>query len=235
MDPVIRHRGAVLALLAPAIALLALVLAGCTNPFQPARPELPKGAIVAEDFSSPDSLLATIVRAINAKSSGRTAYNDAIADSTGTATPAFYAFPDPAVLDDWTRTAQGLSAPDPWDRKLELKCFDYVGNILPQFSYYFVFEPDNTSPSDQIDLVGGTAYVHRHYFLLASSSASASQSVEKIIAIGYCDLSLRRVVGRWVLYLWNDRVDPTPGIGVNPTDPDNRSMGRIRLDSSTSN
>jgi hypothetical protein len=226
MDALKPTRQALLTLAACALVGLA---AGCTNPFEPATPEAPVGNAVLEDFTKPDRLLQTMANAIENKGpSGRNAYYDAIADSVGPSTPAFYAVHDPLVVDAWRLTAQ-RDPPDPWDFRLEKLFYDYLIAVLPQFTYTFQWAPDNSRVLDQIDDGAGTALLHRYYVLQATSKDG---KIEKIIAIGYADLYLRKVSSRWVLVRWEDRYDPT--VGVNPADPDARSMGWRRLDSTTS-
>ena len=89
------------------------------------------------------------------------------------------------------------------------------------------FEPDSTSPLDNIDNVAGTALLHRHYTVTAKTSSSTA-----IIAIGYVDLVLVRYDGRWWVLLWEDRLDDA--IGVDPVIKDNRTIGWRRLDSVSS-
>jgi hypothetical protein len=160
-------------------------------------------------------------------SSGRNAYYDALADSTSASTPAFYAFHYPAVVDAWRLTAQ-RDPPNPWDLRLEKLFYDYLISVLPEFTYVFAWGPDNTAQLDQIDDSAGTALVHRYYELQALSSDG---QIQKTIAIGFADLYMQKVNSRWVLIRWEDRVNPADG--VNPADPDHRSMGWRRLDSTT--
>jgi len=213
--------------LAIAAGVLALALGACVNPFQPATPESPTGKGVTENFATPDLLLQTMSDAISTKgTSGRNAYYDVLADSTGTpGMPAFYAFHFPAVVDAWRLSTQ-RDPPNPWDIRLEKLFYDYLIGLLPTFTYTFVWAPDNSSPVDQYDPTAGTALYHRYYELQATSG-----SINKTIAIGYADLYMQKVNGRWWLYRWEDRVNPPDG--VNPTDPDRLSMGRRRLDSTT--
>jgi hypothetical protein len=215
-----------------ASALTAVLLAattGCVNPFQPAKPENPTSAPVVPNFSTPDGLLNTIRLAIQNKgASGRNAYYDALGDSTAGATPSFYAVHDPAVVDAWRIIAQ-RDPPEPWWTWNEKRFYDYLISVLQQFTYTFQWSPDNTQPIDRIDDVAGTATLHRYYVLQATS---ADEKIQTIIAIGYADLTLQRVGGRWYLIRWEDRVDPN--IGVNPIDTRNRTMGWRRLDSTAS-
>ena len=218
------------ALFACAVIALAASAGGCVNPFQPATPEPPTGSPVIENFTTPDKLLATMADAIMKQgSSGRNAYYDALADSTGPATPAFYAFHYPAVVDAWRITAK-RDPPNPWGLRLEKLFYDSLISILPGFNYTFTWVRDETySQLDQLDETAGTALYHRYYELQASSSDGG---INKLIAVGYADLYMQKVNSRWFLVRWEDRV--SPAYGVNPADSDNRSMGWRRLDSTGS-
>jgi hypothetical protein len=211
------------AALALAVLALAAAAAGCVNPFTPATPEPPSGQGVVEDFATPDGVLTTMEAAIADRGpSGRSAYYDALADSTDPSRSAFYAFHFPPVIDDWRLNAH-RDPPPVWDIRLEKLFYDYLINIRPTFTYRFSFSPDNTtSPKD--DKGPDDALLHRYYLLHATSGP-----IEQDLAVGYADLYLRRFNGRWYLVRWEDRVDPA--YGVNPSDPDNRSMGWRRLDS----
>ena len=48
----------------------------------------------------------------------------------------------------------------------------------------------------------------------------------------HADLYMQKVNSRWFLVRWEDRISPAEG--VNPADPDHRSMGWRRLDSTGS-
>jgi len=210
-----------------AAAGLTLIAAGCTNPFTPAKPAPPIGGGVIPQFGTPEQLLTTIASAISTRGvSGQNAYAQSLADSTSPTTLAFYAFHAPTVVDAWKQETS-LTPPDPWDSRLELLFYSYLAERLPTFTYSFVFLPDNLSSSDPpVDEVNGLAMVHRHYYLYATS-----QSIQKIIAVGYADLYMQKVNSRWYLYRWEDRVDPD--YGVHPSDPDEVCMGRRRLDSTS--
>jgi hypothetical protein len=207
-----------------AVAALALLLAGCTNPFMPARPEMPTGSGVVEQFATREQLLSTIAAALTVRgASGQNAYKDAIADSTSAATLAFYAFHAPAAADAW-HADTGLEPPTPWRRIEELKFYDYMAGLYSGYTYTFAWEKDNSSVID--DESEPLALLHRHYTLIASS---ADNAINKIIAVGYADLYMQKVGARWYLYRWEDRLDPS--YGVRPTDPENLSMGARRLES----
>jgi len=215
-----RHRSA------PAVGLaLGLLVAGCTNPFQPARPQFPSATAVRENFTDPDSLLNTMGLALVARSGGQNAYSDALADSTSATTADFYAFYDPTVADAWKATSH-RDPTNPWNARLEGLLFSWLVTLRnPDWVYAMQWAPDPTSPSDQRDDAAGTAFYHRHYVLTATQPGQDAS----ILAVGYADLTFIRVSpGHWALRLWQDRLDPQ--FGVNPTLTDEVSMSRRRLD-----
>lgn len=213
------------AALALAIALLA-VSSGCTNPFKPGTPEAPSGQMPVENFTTPEKLLTTIESAISAEGDGAQAYGDALADSTTGDTPfGFYAVADPGVLINWRAGSLGREPFDPGDIRHERLFYsNYLITVLESFDYAFVWDTDTHSPND--DIGADTALLHRRYLLQATS---LDGSIEKLIAVGYADLTLKKHNGRWWLARWEDRVDPT--IGITPADLFNRTMGWRRLDS----
>lgn len=223
MAALTRIRRAALRALAPA---LALALAGCTNPFAPAQPVPPSSGGIVEDYSTTARLLSTLVAAVQAKGpAGRQAWVNAMADSTGPGTRAFYAFADPQVLSKWNLNAP-VDAPDPWDLELEKLFYDKFTGLFP-YDYAMSFDPDLTSPSDEIDDVAGTALLHRKYYVAAGAPSGSIW-----IAIGYVDLYLVKYDGRWWVTRWQDRLDPQ--VGVDPTDPQNVTLGWRRFESVSS-
>lgn len=209
-----------------ALAALALAVSGCTNPFAPATPEPPDPSGIREDFSTPAKLLQTLEAAIaNKGPAGRLAWTDAMADSTGPDTRAFYAFQDPRVLSAWLLSSP-VAPPDPWTLELEKRFYDKFVTLYDG-EYAMAFDTDDTSPNDVIDESAGTALLHRKYYVAATVSNSAV-----IIAIGYVDLYLVKYDGRWFVIRWQDRLDPL--VGVDPAEPDSRALGWRRLESVSS-
>jgi len=212
-----------------ALSMLALALAaagGCRNPFTPADPEPPAAGGVTEDFSTPVKLLETISDALADKGqNGATAYANAFADSTQLSEKAFYAFHWPAAVDAW-RAVSLRDPPDPWDLTLERAFYQYLVGYRPTASYTLIWDDDTTSEQDDIEATTpGLAVIHRRYTLFTSTS----ETDISVIAIGYADIFLYKVSGRWFIYRWQDRVDPN--IGVNPSDIEQLSMGARRLES----
>lgn len=201
-----------------------LAAAGCTNPFQPAQPQQPGAGSVAENFSWPDSTLATIRRALAARGqAGMQAYLDALADSASVDDRAYYAFFDPAVLSDWTTHG---SAPDQWPRDYEQFFFQGLSNARTGYKYDFNWWTiDQHSQQEVYDDGAGDALLHRFYTLVVSTNNVATPP--DTIAQGYADFSFVRQGGRWVLYRWQDRRDPTLAL----SDPVNHSMTWYRLNS----
>ena len=212
---------------APAlVALCLLLLLGCVNPFKPADPEPPSGDVVLEKFGSIEDLLDTMAKGLeNRHASGSDAYLHALADSTKVGDRAFRAFYDPAVKQDWV-TRGGSIAPEPWDITLERRLPNYLFGIRPvATAYLFQWSPDPGSPNDDIPPGADTAFVHRHYQLLAAPTSGDPE----IIAVGFADLSLEFDGTRWSLFRWNDRVDPSEG--ASPANPTHRTFSWRRLDS----
>lgn len=205
---------------------LALVvsIAGCVNPFAPATPETPAGGSVIEDYSSPERLLSTLVSAMQDKgTAGGLAWNNAMADSTGPNTRAFYAFHDPIVLSDWDN-APGTDPPSEWTLDLERQFYE---KFVAAFSgaYQMSFTKDLTSPSDEPGTE--TALLHRHYVVYSVENDLATP-----IARGYVDLYLVYYDGRWWIVRWQDRLDSE--VGVHPSDQTSYTLGFRRLDSRNS-
>ena len=143
-----------------AVLVFALLLGACTNPFKPAEPELGGGGDpVAEDFSSPDALLATMAEAIrNRSQNGSSAYLHAFAESTVAGDRAFRAFYDVGVKLSWQASTAQV-APEPWDVGLERKVHSELSGILPTYAYQWDWLPDTFSPND--DEAPDTVQYHR--------------------------------------------------------------------------
>ncbi len=218
-----------------AVLALALAAAGCVNPFMPATPPPPgAGATVPHLFGTEDQLLGTIEAAFESPGAlGRAAYEDALADSTTAETFAFYAFFPPAIVDAY-HAATGAYPPDPWDQPHEMIAYDYLTNYIvakyPTLKYSFAWTKDNTYSTEDVH-EPTSAILHRRYVYSAHSEDLVT--VYKELAMGYADLYLQKVNGRWYLYRWEDRIDPQSPYGPDPVDPENVCMGKRRLDSLT--
>lgn len=212
--------------LLPTALALALAGGGCTNPFAPATPEPPDSGGIVEDFSTPAKLLSTLEAAMSNKGpAGRLAWRDALADSVGDGTRAFYAFQDPRVLSAWLLSSP-VTPPNPWTIDNETRFYDrFIGQFDGE--YVMTFDRDDTSPLDDIRDAEGTALLHRKYYVAATNA-----STTLIVAVGYVDLYLVKYQGRWFVTRWDDRLDAL--IGVDPADPNNRTLGWRRLESAAS-
>jgi len=207
-----------------AVLAFALLLGACTNPFKPAEPELGGGGDpVAEDWSSPEAVLATVAEAIrNRSQNGSSAYLHAFAESTVAGDRAFRAFYDGGVKLAW-QSSTGQVAPEPWDIGLERRVHSELSGIRPTEAYQWDWLPDPFATND--DEGADTVQYHRKYEL----KSATENGTPAIICIGYVDLSMQRKEGRWSIYRWHDRADPT----VDPEATDQRSMSFRRLDSLT--
>ena len=211
---------------AVALVLLLLLLGACTNPFKPADPEPPDSSAVPEDFSSPEAVLLTTSLALSSRSTnGATAYLRAFAESTVTGDRAYRGFYDGAVKSTW-QAATSMTAPEPWDLQLETSVHSTISTIRPNDGYIWQWLPDPESTIDDDPALSDTVVYHRKYTLYAAKADGSSE----IIAIGFADLAMQKKEGRWSIYRWVDRVDPS--VGVNPTS-DQRTMSWWRLDSLT--
>ena len=198
-------RFALAAALAP--ALLALLLAGCTNPFTPANPQPPSGDAIVEDFSSIDALLNTMGTAIQTRTTtGADAYIHAFAESTTTGQRAFYAYHDQSVKAFWTSTHLGQSAPEPWPLALERRLHSELSSIRQNDPYIFSWTRDTQQSSDT-EIAPDVWLVHIVYKLYATPATSDPV----LIVSGFADLLIQQVGSKWSIIEWHDRVDPAYG------------------------
>jgi hypothetical protein len=182
-------------------ALLLLLLAfaaagtGC-GLFDTARPEPPTNdtQVPPADFTTPESTLVTIERAIENRLSSN--YGLALTDSVGNGDPGFYASFDPSDLAAWAKAGN----PDPgiWTRERELV-------FLPQFLgvsafYEVTFSPDPVRAD--FDIGADTRVLNRRYRIFAPGLAPVA---------GAAGLTFKRVglSGEWKLRFWEDFVDTT--------------------------
>jgi hypothetical protein len=200
-----------------------LLFAGC-DLFQPRTPEPPSQAGVRIDYSEPDSTLATMARGIESKagSNGRTAYLGGLADSSVGDGPNFNAFFDPAAVVIW-QNVSGRNPPAEWGPGLEGQLYGYLPT-LSSIGYSFFWLTDVEHPNDE-DLSLNVKLLHRQYLLAAVAEEGGTPDT---LAIGYADLTLTRslVADKWVVWRWQDRVDPT--VGPNPS-KGKQSFSALRL------
>ncbi len=215
--------------LIPSLLALALAVAGCTNPFLPAKPEPPTSGGITERYSTPDETLNTIAEAFRVRGvAGQRAINNALAGtSTDPADSAFYARPSAEALAAWLGDHSGVTPTDPWTRKEERSCFDYLCASNSGLTYIFNWTADNSrSDPDTTNLPVGVKYIRRHYEL---EVRDANDDVVTIYAIGNADLWFQKVGTRYLLYRWDDFYDLS--VGLNPSNADEVCMTVRRMES----
>ena len=203
------------------LGLLAALVAGC-DLFKVARPEPGTGgSVLVANYSEPESCLYYMRVGIERKDDvGQTAYLGALADSTKDGV-GFHAFFDEKVWSAYT----GFKPTD-WN-------LDYETQFVPLFlqkyadPYELEWLPDSIHPYDEKpDLTH--QILHRRYEVRAVRQAP---SPTLLIAVGYADLYFTQIsADRWALARWEDRLDPA--VGVEPSDPVQRSFGYRRLNGS---
>jgi hypothetical protein len=204
--------------------LLAAAIPGCDY-FRPAQPEAPSSASsFVPDFTSPDSTLSTIGKAIEDKGLlGSSAYRDAFADTNSAGSIAgYHQFFWPLDVADWKQNSKH-DPPDDWDYNLEQAFYPRFVRVTPQ-AYSMAWAPD---PSHPDDIGANTATIHRHYVITAHA---ADGTLTQYLAIGFADLTLLRFPdGNWRLIRWEDRRDPD----ADPNDTDQVTLGSRRLNTVT--
>ena len=197
-------------LLAPLAALL-VALSGC-GMFSTRPAEAPGGGGpgVPPNFTTPDSTLATIARAIHDRST--TNFGLALAD-TLIELREFHAVFDPADLIEWTSSGHP-DYPHDWRRTDELTLFpQFVANFPDQlYDTYFFVDEDRGGKIN----VGGPTQMeiwNMHYRVWAGTTP---------VAAGSAGLTFERVglSGEYKLTYWDDHRDTT----------NVRSWGKHRLE-----
>jgi hypothetical protein len=213
---------------APRLGLLALAWLAATGEvgvcplFRPATPEQGgTGTIIPTDYTDPDSTLATMARGIAGKGEGIDAYMGGIADTVRDV-HLFRAFTDPAVESRYLSTPGALPIPVPWSTDNERHFFSAFVTYR-KTAYTMIWGPDQFNPVD--DLGSDLATLHRHYLI----TTRLTDGSDLVIAVGYVDLLMvRTTAGRWVVVIWNDRVDPAFG-GADPPNPEQVAYSWRRL------
>lgn len=211
------------------LASLALVAGGCTNPFLPAKPEPPVSGGIVERYTTPDETLNTIAEAFRVRGvAGQRAINNALGDNaTNTADSAFYAKPSLAAQAAWLAEHPGVTPTDPWTRKEERTCFDYMAGSFSGYTYILSWTVDRSrSDPDTTNLPPNVKYIRRHYEL---EVRDGNDDVVTIAAIGNADLWFQLVGTKYLLYRWDDYYDLT--VGLSPSNSDEVSMTVRRLES----
>lgn len=216
----------------PRLALLAIawftlsghVLSGCKGLFKPATPEPPSGPPVQLDYSSPEATLKTMERGMQAKGQGSAAWLGAFQDSTRPDDLiGYHQFFDAGDV-QFFATACGCEAPTDWRYSQEQAFFLEFLNVRPSDDYAAKFDSIPANPDDPPG--DSPVLLHRSYQVLANA---LDGSATTIIAIGTADLTFTEVTpAHWLITRWVDHYDPT--VGVNPSEPDQLSLGRRRLE-----
>jgi len=217
----------------PRLALLALVwfaltghvLSGCKGLFKTATPEPPSGPPVRLNYSSPEATLLTMESGMEAKGQGLSAWLGAFADSTNPISDVigYHQVFDGADL-QFFGSACHCEVPTDWRFSQEQQFFLDFLNVRPSDNYAAVFDsvpqtPD-PPPGDQ------SALLYRQYKVYANAIDGNATTV---IGIGFADLTFTKIGTNWLITRWVDHVDPA--IGVNPSEPDQLTLGRRRLES----
>jgi hypothetical protein len=188
-----------------ALLLLLAVLPGC-DLFKPATPESPTSNVLLTNFMDPDSVLATLRRAIVAKGQANStaAYALAFADSVrqdqslldGIEFRAFVSaeirqrFPaDFVVTENWTSDREQLF----YSQLIRVSNAPYVMRWTRDDAH-----PDEQPAEDRVIL-------HRKYLVQTATADSFA------VAQGIADLYFFLLPSgstRWVIYRWDDRVNP---------------------------
>jgi hypothetical protein len=96
-------------------------------------------------------------------------------------------------------------------------------NLSVSANYIAVFDSVANTPDPQ---PGDTeAILYRRYRVLATEQDGNTS----IIAVGFADLTFAKIsTDRWLITRWVDHVDPA--VGANPLDPEQKTLGRRRLE-----
>jgi hypothetical protein len=194
------------------------VFSGCRGLFTPAIPEPPRGNPVVNHYETVEKTLATMELGIAAKAQGSSAW-------LGAFDPTDYH----QVFDDRDLTAFKsacqCSGPADWTLQQEQAFYLAFIQVRPADEYTAVFFPLDWNPDPQAG--SSETLLHRGYRVVAHPQ-SGNDSL--IIATGTADLTFGlRSDGTWLIKKWADRLDST--VGVNPTNQDQLSFGRRRLES----
>lgn len=210
----------------PRLALLALawatltggVFSGCRGLFTPAVPERPVGPPIILNYRDPEATLRTMAQGLQAKDVGAAAWVGAFADSNAPEDgPGFHHIFDP---DDVRVCA--CTAPTIWRLSQEQLFYLEFLKLSSSADYVAVFDsvdatPDPPPTDDQ-------AILYRHYRVLASEQDGNTS----VIAVGFADLTFRKIGTDWLITRWVDHVDPD--VGSSPLDPEQLTLGRRRLE-----
>jgi hypothetical protein len=190
------------------LALAVSAAAGC-GLFSTRAPTPPNGGqTIAENFTVPESTLATMQRAMHAKSPE--VYGHCLADSS-LEQRDFHSVFDPADLTAAEQT--GVIPPPDWNRDLELSFFPQFAAYNPNAAYDLYFKLD-TSRGGIENIGGATQKVIYHEIYRVRAGASP-------VCAGAAGITLERVGAstQFKVTFWEDRRD-TANV---------RTMGAARL------
>lgn len=190
--------------------LIAALAAGC-DLFKPAEPEPPDGDVILGNYTTVDSTLDTMARAVRAKGQldGQNAYLRGLADPALDVGRTFVAEFDAATLSGF----QG-SVPNPWGRNEESSFYsNFAGDdgLLAHDMEWGDGDRSDPVPTDS------TATVIRSYRVLRLNATNSITT----LATGYADMDFVRTPRGWVMVRWVDR--------ENSTGPTRSSYGALRL------
>jgi hypothetical protein len=190
---------------------------GCSELPKPTAP-VPDQPHFSPSYAHPESCLRYMQLGIERKDHlGLDAYLGALAD-TVTDGVGFHAFFDQAVWNAYS----GIRPAD-WNRDYEAQFLSLFFNLKPS-PYEMKWLPDENYPYDEMP-DGDHMILRRRYEVRVLQQSPAGTL---LIAVGYADLFFVRIsASRWVLYRWQDRVDPA--VGVEPADPEQQTFGGRRL------
>jgi hypothetical protein len=203
------------------LGVLAVLVTGC-GLFKPATPEIGgggSGCTLVPSYADTGDCLRYMQIGIQLKDDcGKEAYLGALADSTKDGM-GFHAFFDQAVWEAY----DGIRPAD-WNLDYEAQFVSLFNNVklLP---YRMMWLPDTIHPYDYTNPEENRMILHRRYEVYALQESPVDTL---LIAVGFADLYFAKIsASRWVLYRWEDRVDPR--VGARPANEDYRTFGYRRL------
>ncbi len=181
--------------------------AGCSL-FKPDTPEKPTSAVsIHEDFTDPESTLATMQRAFAARADGATAYLHCLASPARDQRSFIFVF-DPKVL----AATQYSGA---WTSNQEAIFYGLYATKFSTGDDSLGFAVVPADPDSEYT-TGDTQVLVRSYGFVNIDRPSSAPQTMIHFGTGSARISFVRVGGRWVIQTWTDRVDPT--VGVQPVD-----------------
>jgi hypothetical protein len=194
------------------VATVAAVCAGC-GLFKPAIPEKAKGTVIVGDYSDPDSTLATMAYAIEAKGNqgGQDAYAAALADTT-LDHHAFQALFDPITAQRWLSTNTDLPIIGRDEERHFYGTFSTTNAGNEFVMRWSEGQASDDRSNDSLNIL------YRKYEIFLKHNAAITDT----IGTGFAELHMIRSGTRWVMWRWIDRE-------VVPPVSDALSFGQLRL------